>query len=149
MTCRHDLGLSAAAIAYGGTDHPHDPSDLLRCMNYCNGRFTTSELRTRMAGRSIYWDRLLPEWDHLTDLLRQEMQEPHDGRAPHTYNEMKRVLAAGIKCQSCSGTGRGDICQKCKGTGRRSGGQCRAPACYRGADHCNACRGNGYTKVAA
>ena len=68
-----ELGLSAQAIAGSGSNHPHDPADLLRCVNYCDGRLSTSDLRERMAGRSIYWDRLLPEWDNLVGLLRNEM----------------------------------------------------------------------------
>lgn len=143
------LGLSAQAIAGSGIDHPWDPSDLLRCINYCDGRISTEELRTRMAGRSQAWDRLLPEWDRLVALLRHEMDTRTDGNAPLTYREMKRVLADGVKCDPCDGSGRGTPCIHCKGTGRRSGGTCRAVDCYRGAAFCRACRGNGYTKKEA
>ena len=139
------MGLSAQAIATGGRDHPHDLNDLLRCVMYCEGRLSTSALRERMTGRSIYWDRLLPEWGGLVALLRREMESRTDGLAVLTYAEMKRVLHDGISCASCTGTGRGAICTKCKGTGRRSGGRCRAEHCYHGADFCNACRGNGFT----
>lgn len=139
------LGLSAQAIAGSGNHHPWDPSDLRRCMNYCDGRISTPELQKRMAGRSIYWDRLLPEWDHLVKLLRHEMDTSTNGMAPRTYAEMKRVLANGIACDSCGSTGRGPECVKCKGTGYRTSGRCRAPKCYRGADFCGNCHGNGYT----
>ena len=141
------LGLSAQAIAYPGAEphHPWDPGDLLRCIRYCEGRFTTEELRIRMAGRSVEWDRLLPEWDNLVALLRDEMATATDGRAPRTYREMKRVLAGGSTCAACSGTGRGAVCPKCKGTGHRSGGKCRAANCFGGSDYCHRCRGNGYT----
>jgi hypothetical protein len=139
------LGLSAQAIAGNGSNHPHDPSDLLRCVNYCTGRLSTSALQSRMAGRSIYWDRLLPEWDHLVDLLRHEMDTRTDNTAPRTYAEMRRILAAGFACAGCDSTGRGTECAKCKGTGRRSGGRCRAERCFRGADFCPACKGAGYT----
>ena len=141
----YPTGLSSQAIAGSGTDHPWDPSDLLRCVNYCDGRISTDELRTRMAGRSLAWDRLLPEWDRLVALLRHEMDTRTDGRAPATYSEMKRVLADGVKCAVCDGSGRGESCQKCKGTGYRSGGRCRADRCFRGADFCPACGGRGYT----
>ncbi|UKA69540.1 hypothetical protein [Arthrobacter sp. FW306-06-A] len=140
-----EMGLSAQAIAGGGRDHPHDPSDLRRCMNYCNFRgISTEQLRERMTGRSTQWDRLLPEWDNLTALLRHEMDTRTDGNAPATYQEMKRVLAAGIACTDCGGTGRGIECPKCKGTGRRSRGRCRAANCYRGADFCPSCSGRGH-----
>lgn len=141
----YPTGLSSQAIAGSGTDHPYDPSDLLRCMNYCEVRLTTEELRVRMAGRSLSWDRLLPEWDNLTELLRHEMGTATNGRAPITYREMKRVLADGITCVVCAGSGRGDACLGCKGTGYRNGGTCRARDCYRGAKFCPTCRANGYT----
>ncbi|MET0716384.1 MAG: hypothetical protein ABWY57_15875 [Mycetocola sp.] len=138
-------GLSSWAIEGGGIDHPWDPSDLNRCMRYCDGRLTTEQLRTRMAGRSLAWDRLLPEWDNLTALLRHEMDTRTDGTAPLTYYEMKRVLADGVKCDNCNSTGRGATCVKCKGTGYRSGGRCRARNCARGAAPCPTCSGRGYT----
>jgi hypothetical protein len=140
-----EMGLSSQAIAGGGRDHPWDPSDLLRCINYCTGRLSTAELQARMAGRSIYWDRLLPEWDHLAWLLRHEMDTRTDHTAPRTYAAMKRILAAGTACPDCDSTGRGTICTKCKGTGLRSGGRCRAEHCHRGADFCPTCDGRGYT----
>ena len=125
-------------------NHPHDPSDLRRCLDYCEGRLSTDDLRTRMAGRSVYWDRLLPEWDNLAALLRHEIDTRKDGTAPRTYAAMKRVLNDGIACTSCDGTGRGAECAKCKGAGRRCGGRCRAPHCYWGADFCPTCHGRGY-----
>lgn len=139
-------GLSAQAIAGGRPHHPHDPSDLLRCLSYCefNG-ITTERLRERMQHRSTEWDRLTQEWGYLADLLRHEMDTRTDGNAPRTYQEMKRILAGGIECNTCQGTGRGTECPKCKGSGRRSGGRCRANSCYRGADFCPACHGRGHT----
>lgn len=142
----NQLGLSAQAIAGGGNNHPWDPSDLLRCINYCESRgINTEELRARMTGRSTEWARLMPEWDNLVALLRHEMDTRADRTAPRTYAEMKRVLAGGIACAACDSTGRGTECGKCKGTGRRSGGRCRAAKCFRGADFCPTCHGRGYT----
>lgn len=144
----YPTGMSARAIAGSGKDHPWDPSDLRRCMEYCDGRgLTTDQLRARMAGRSVAWDRLLPEWDRLTELLRHEMDTSTDGHARRTYFEMRLVLDAGVKCAPCDGSGRGETCQACKGTGYRSGGTCRARDCYRGAAFCPTCRGNGYTTI--
>jgi hypothetical protein len=140
------LGLSSQAIAGYSNHHPWDPSDLLRCIRFCEDYgLATDALRARMAGRSIYWDRLLPEWDRLVALLRDEMDTRTDGRCPQTYAEMRRVINDGVKCAACDGTGRGEPCAKCKGTGRRGGGRCRADRCYRGADFCPTCRGRGYT----
>lgn len=138
-------GLSSSAIAYGGADHPWDPSDLLRCVTYCTqAGISTDRLRERMAGRSVKWDRLLREWGALTDLLSHEMTTRKDGKAPLTYFAMRRVLDDGVTCAACDGTGRGEPCLKCKGTGYRSGGTCRAPACFEGAALCAGCRGRGY-----
>lgn len=115
-------------------------------MEYCDAMgVSTAGLQKRMAGRSASWDLLLPEWDRLVDLLRHEIETSTNGTAPKTYAEMKRVLADGLACASCSSTGRGTECAKCKGTGYRTSGRCRAPKCYRGADTCSNCRGNGYT----
>ncbi len=140
------VGLSAQAIAYGGKDHPWDPSDLQRCLNYIDSwNIDTPTLRKRMAGRSVAWDRLLPEWDKLVSLFRQEIENQGTWwSAPRTCQEMKRILADGVACDSCDSTGRGTECAKCKGTGRRSGGRCRAERCYGGADFCGSCRGRGY-----
>src|SRR5690349_21902465 len=97
--CRHEImGLSAQAIAGYGKHHPHDPSDLHRCVQFWTG--STADLQKRMAGRSPEWDRLLPNWDDLVALLRHEMDTRTDLRAPRTYMEMKRVLADGIACTS-------------------------------------------------
>lgn len=140
------MGLSAQAIAGSGKDHPHDPSDLLRCINYCRGQVSTDQLKRRMVGRSQEWDRLLPHWDELVALLEEEMETRTDNRAPRTYAEMRRVINDGVACVTCDSTGRGDACFKCKGSGRRSGGRCRAERCYGGADFCPTCRGYGYTE---
>lgn len=141
------LGLSAQAIAGLGTDHPWDPSDLRRCVDYCrtNG-ITTDRLRKRMSGRSESWNRLLPEWDNLVALMQHEIDTRTDNTAPLTYREMKRVLADGLKCNTCGGTGRGADCDKCKGSGYRGGGRCRADGCHRGARRCPGCSGAGYIK---
>lgn len=142
-------GLSSQAIAGPGKNHPWDPSDLRRCVSYCDHhRISTSELRERMSGRSTEWDRLLPEWDRLVALMQHEIDTRTDGRAPLTYYEMRRVLADGIKCDTCDGSARGAACVKCKGSGRRCGGTCRAEGCYAGAMLCSGCHGRGYIERA-
>lgn len=140
------MGVSAQAIASrSGKDYPHDPSDLVRCVNYCRrSGIDTAALQKRMAGRSTQWDRLLPHWDALVELLNHEIDTRTDDSAPRTYNEMRRILNDGDPCLACDSTGRGAECPKCKGTGRRSGGRCPADNCWRGADFCPSCRGCGY-----
>jgi len=93
-TCHCNLGLSARAIAYAGhVDHPHDPGDLKRCVEFCekNG-ITTRQLRKRMAGRSPEWDALLPYWDGLTGMLADEIATRKDGCAPAVYARMRELL---------------------------------------------------------
>ena len=93
MTCRHDLGLSASAIAHSGNDHPHDPADLRRCVNLCRDRGIDDEaLRKRMTGRSPEWDALLPHWGELRGLLEDEIANRKDGCAPATYRRMRDLL---------------------------------------------------------
>ena len=138
-------GLSAQAIAGYGTNHPHDPSDLLRCVRFCeSASLTTKDLKRRMAGRSIYWDRLLPEWDELVAMLKRETSGPGAWRAPFTYRAMRRLLDDGIKCTTCDGSGVGAYCEKCRGSGRRTSGTCRAPGCDHGFQGCAECDGRGY-----
>lgn len=148
---RPEMGLSARAIAgdsgrWGRVDYPHDPSDLVRCVAYCdrNGIDTTKLVR-RMAHRSPEWARLTAVWDDLVALLRHEVETATDGLAPRTYVAMKCAIYDGTPCSTCNATGRGSECRKCKGTGRRTGGRCRAERCYRGADFCPTCQGRGYT----
>jgi hypothetical protein len=142
LLSRGVFGLSAQAISGSGSNHPHDPSDLIRCVAYCERTGRTVE---HMATRSTAWARLVPEWDRLVALCRHEVETRTDGMARETYREMRRVIAGGTDCEDCNRTGCSRGCEKCKGTGRRSGGRCRP--CYGSgiADYCQACRGAGYT----
>lgn len=92
--CHCNLGLSARAIAYAGhVDHPHDPGDLKRCIDYCRSAcISTEELRKRMAGRSPEWDALLPHWNELAGMLADEMETRTDGCATETYARMRALL---------------------------------------------------------
>lgn len=92
-------GLSSHAIARafdhcsaGGTDHPYDPADLNRCINYCAElEISTEALAERMAPVSRQWAALVAEWDFLVALLEEEMALG-TGRAPATYAQMRRLL---------------------------------------------------------
>lgn len=94
MDCHCNLGMSARAIAFAGhVDHPHDPADLKRCIDYCRQQgITTAILRKRMAGRSPEWDALLPHWNELAGLLAGEVEARTDGCAPATYARMRAIL---------------------------------------------------------
>jgi hypothetical protein len=109
MNCHCNLGMSARAIAYAGhKDHPWDPSDLRRCLDYMRwAGLTTSQLRERMAGRTPQWDALLPHWDDLALLLAEEMKRD-DGSAPATYARMKEILDATYRQPVMPASERGD-----------------------------------------
>lgn len=94
MTCHCYTGLSSQAIACAGhVDHPHDPADLQRCIDYCNKvGITVEELRKRMAGRSPEWDALLPHWGELAGMLADEIATRRDGCASATYARMRQLL---------------------------------------------------------
>lgn len=79
------MGLSAQAIRYGGTFHPHDPSDLCRCLA------VSPNPPAHMLGRSPEWRVLVLHWQELADLLAQEHPT---GSAPKTYARMKELLAS-------------------------------------------------------
>lgn len=77
-------GLSAYAILHGGTDHPHDPSDLCRCLR------VSPQPPLHMANRSRQWAGLVKHWSELAALL---VEEHPNGTAPKTYQRMKEVMA--------------------------------------------------------
>lgn len=89
---RVPVGLSAKAIAFTGHfDHPRDPADLQRCVDFCQQQhIDVAELRRRMTGRTPYWDALLPHWKELVTTLQREAAA--GPTAPETYALMKRYL---------------------------------------------------------
>jgi hypothetical protein len=90
-------GLSSHAIArafghchQGGTDYPHDPADLLRCIDYCaETGISTKGLAKMMTPVSEQWARLVAEWDSLAESC---LEEKPSGRAPITYARMKELI---------------------------------------------------------
>lgn len=80
-------GLSARAILHGGTHHPHDPSDLLRCLT------VSPTAPHHMSACSAEWSTLVAHWDELAALLRTEMTDGAE-RAPKTYARMRQLFQA-------------------------------------------------------
>ncbi len=80
--CRRFFGIPASA----GIDHPHDPSDLRRCLDFLDTTGSHDKL-ARMADVSEPWSRLVSAWDLLLDSLRSEPVT-----APATYALMKKLL---------------------------------------------------------
>lgn len=80
--CRRFFGIPGGA----GIDHPHDPSDLRRCIDFLDATGSHDKL-PRMADVSEPWSRLVSAWDLLLDSLRSEPVT-----APATYALMKKLL---------------------------------------------------------
>jgi hypothetical protein len=90
MNCRigycSAMGLSAYAIISGGTDHPHDPGDFLRCLA------VSRAAPEHMRDRSPEWSTLVDHWHELTELVESEKGF---GRCPRTYARMSELLTHG------------------------------------------------------
>lgn len=93
-------GMSSHAIARalghcktgGGKDHPYDPADLRRCVEYCREMgVSTPWLVLNMTLVSRQWAALCPEWGALAALLAEEIAEK-TGSAPRTYARMHQLL---------------------------------------------------------
>jgi hypothetical protein len=142
--------LTGSAISrWGHGDHPHDPADFRRCVLLLEAVPVAGLTFPTMRDVSREWARLVDAWDEILAELEAEAPGFRDrdahGRASRTYSLMKRVLAAGAKCEPCDGTGKAEACPKCHGTGRRGGGRCRNAGCADGHFYCRSCRGRGYT----
>lgn len=129
--------------------HPHDPADFRRCQLLLNSVPLARLHLPMMRSASPEWARLVDAWDEIHEAIESEVPDYlgkwATGSAMKGYRLMKRVIAGGVACEPCEGTGKGEPCVKCKGSGRRSGGRCRARGCYRGHAFCPTCRGDGYT----
>lgn len=96
-----ERGISSEAIfsrltglELGGgwfTDHPSDPSDLMRCRRLLESVPEFAARFGEMAGRSLVWKRLVKKWPGLCRLMDQEVPGWRDGTgsAPKTYRRMK------------------------------------------------------------
>jgi hypothetical protein len=83
--------------------HPHDPSDLRRCLLLLD---QVPEFRGRikeMSGCSQEWNALVGRWDELVRLLESELPRkqwaspPRDAEAPKTYALMQQILRGARK----------------------------------------------------
>lgn len=84
----------------GGTclegNHPHDPSDLGRCLRMLDA---APELRENMPMMSDpihgpVWNALFAHWNELESLYREELPS---GNAPRCYERMKQIIEAAAK----------------------------------------------------
>jgi hypothetical protein len=92
-----NVGLSSQAIAAkmvgidGYTNHPRDPSDLRRCVEFLNAVPEAKERFEEMRLVSPNWYRLVGAWGPLTAKLAKEMKRK-DRRAPETFEMIQALL---------------------------------------------------------
>lgn len=103
-----DTGASSTALAqsflgygYGreiSTAHPHDPSDLGRCLRLIKQIPGVRLAVDRLAVSNSNWARLAPRWDELAALMEEECGisgEKNGGKAPKTYQRMREIYEQG------------------------------------------------------
>ena len=100
-----EVGISSKAIAltaargaahkgrkYALGDYPHDPDDLRRCVLLLDRIPQARDLAFPvLVQRCPYWAALIPQWDRLVGMLREELEE-WTGLAPRTYEAMRAIL---------------------------------------------------------
>lgn len=130
-------------------DYPHDPDDFRRCQLLLEAVPIARLTFPSMRSVSPEWARLVDAWDDIAAAIEADapgyLRAPHGKSSPRGYRLMKQAINDGLPCVACDSSGRSAPCVKCKGTGKRSGGRCRAKACFDGFFLCADCRGDGYT----
>lgn len=88
VMCKAIFGIPVAA----GTDHPHDPDDLSRCIKFldaaCSEGADRLELVRRMRDISPEWHALAEHWQELEESFVAE----EGSLKPGTYELMRRLL---------------------------------------------------------
>lgn len=88
--CKRMFGLPTD----GRTDHPHDPSDLMRCLQFLDETQAHAKL-AMMADVSPEWASLVVRWDGLVAMLREELAVGTS--APKTLAAMQACIEEGIE----------------------------------------------------
>lgn len=71
--------------------HPHDPSDLGRCVKLLDAAPELRPHHPRMAELSATWARLVAAWDELESLYREELPT---GSAPRCFRRMRDIIGS-------------------------------------------------------
>lgn len=97
-----DVGMSSKAIYYhmtgraddDGYNHPHDPSDLNRCLLLLDLIPEWESRMPEMAARSKQWAALAFNWSEISGCFFNEagLNWCNGKRAPETYALMKKVM---------------------------------------------------------
>lgn len=80
------------ALRGGWQSHPHDPSDLGRCIKLLDSVPELQPLMYKMMHVSPHWFGLMSRWDELVALYRHEKSIHGAISAPKTYQMMKSIL---------------------------------------------------------
>ena len=101
-----DTGLSSEAMAFcrlgierrghwDGTEHPHDPSDLNRCLLLVEQVPEVRDAFGDIACLSDEWNMIIDHWDELRELFISEVgwNWSNGRRAPKTYARMRDLIA--------------------------------------------------------
>ena len=84
--CSHFFGIPTDA----GRDHPHDPGDLRRCLNFLDATKTHDRIK-EMANVSLEWAALVSIWPDLVQTMKKETQAGISAQG--TYALMRSALA--------------------------------------------------------
>lgn len=87
--CKRIFGIPSDA----GTNHPHDPGDLRRCLLFLDAAEEHDKV-SLMADVSEEWKRLVCRWDELIALFEEEIAGGSKS-APTTYSLMKEIQGGG------------------------------------------------------
>ena len=85
--CKRIFGIPADA----GSNHPHDPADLRRCLLFLDAADAHDKVAL-MLDVSEQWGRLVARWDELVALFEDETAGGSKS-ASMTYSLMKEILA--------------------------------------------------------
>lgn len=101
MMNSNDVGSSSKAMAAAATghpsinlDHPHDPSDLNRCIKLCKEVPEVKANFNKVADISTTWAKLISRWDELEKCFIDEVGYDwcKDRSAPKTYALIKEII---------------------------------------------------------
>lgn len=84
--CKHIFGLPISA----GVDHPRDPDDLRRCLQFLEATQSAGQLHL-MRSASPEWERLTASWDRIVSTFHEETANGKS--AEKTYLMLRDALA--------------------------------------------------------
>lgn len=89
LSSKHMAAVSAGVSGNG--NHPHDPSDLGRCIRLVHNVPEIRAAFPAIAASGPKWKTVITHWDELVSLYAQECQGRRYFNAPKTYERMKAL----------------------------------------------------------